>query len=433
MDPEDILRSRYHDARVCVKCVEEADLEAFIKDADGDCGCTFCGSDDAPTCSFLHFMAHVSECMNAEYDLAANCLTWESAGGGWLGATVWDTYDLLTDVLGIGLPRDEDRSLLEAMVDCLGGNQDWCVRNPYGEDTLDVLHTGWKRFCAIVQHHTRFFLDRWAPPSVRHRLDGDAYPTPGQMLHAIGDRISRLELYRALPVDTRLYRVRRCKDGRDLRTPAELGPPNTDQAVVTNRMSPPGIVMFYVALDPETALAETVNEPGRFAIGEFRTLCPLCLLDFTKVPPVPGLLARIPDSQPWAWRDAQFFHDLVVDFTRPIARDDRVHIKYIPTQVVTEYCRLAFHHEHRTNPLDGILYPSARKPGHTAAVLFADRQTVAGIEPLAAGDIDRPWFELAAVEHRDLSEFDVQALNSNEDLNREYTDPLDFTDGREPT
>lgn len=283
----------------------------------------------------------------------------------------------------------------------------------------------------MVQHHSRFFLDRWASRQTRYHIDADPYPAPAKLLHAIGDCISRLELYRELPVDTRLYRVRHCKDGRKLKTPAELGPPRADQAVVTNRMSPPGIVMFYAAPDPETALAETVNHPGRFAIGEFRTRRAVWLVDFTQLAPVPGLFARIPDSRPWGWRDTRFFHDLVVDFTRPIARDDRVHIEYIPTQVVTEYCRLAFHHEHSTKPLDGILYPSARNPGHTAVVLFASREAVAGVERLAAGETDRIWLELVGVEHRDLTEIDVQVLKSHEGPNWENANPIDFTIGRE--
>lgn len=430
MDFEDILRTRYRNARICAACVEEPDLEAYIRDADGDPGCAFCERDDAPTCDFLDFMGHIHECIEGEYEWAANCLPWESAGGGWLWGPVWDTYELVTDELGIGLPRDENRSLLEGMIDCLGGNQEWCVSNPYSEDPLDVLRTGWKRFCTVVQHHTRFFLDRWAPPSTRSTPDGDAYPTPGQLLHAIGDRISRLELYRELPVNTRLYRVRHCKDGYTLKTPAELGPPRPDQAVVTNRMSPAGIVMFYSAMDPETAIAETVNEAGHFAIGEFRTRRAIWLADFTQLPSVPGRLARIPDSQPWGRRDAQFFHDLVADFTRPIARDDRVHIEYIPTQVVTEYCRLAFHQEFGTEPLDGILYPSARKPGHTAVVLFADRKAIAGIEPLAAGETDRTWLESVGVRYRDLTEIDVQTLKSLEGANWENANPIDFTNGR---
>ena len=219
------------------------------------------------------------------------------------------------------------------------------------------------------------------------------------MLSAIGDRIARMELFLTFPAHSTVYRARYCERDQFLRTPQELGPPPPERAVVANRMSPPGIVVFYAALDAETALLETATAPGRFAVGEFRVLRALRLLDLTELPDVPGFFASIPDSQPWGRLDAQFFSELVHDLTRPIARDDRVHIEYIPTQVVTEYCRMSFHHEHNIDPFDGIFYPSARNSGRPALVLFADRTAVVGIESVRSDSPDVPWLELLTVEH----------------------------------
>ena len=123
------------------------------------------------------------------------------------------------------------------------------------------------------------------------------------------------------------------------------------------------------------------------------------LLDLTHLPEVPGLFASIPDSQPWGRLDARFFTELVRDLTRPTERDDRVHIEYIPTQVLTEYCRLALHDEHDTEPLDGIIYPSAHNSEHPAVVLFADRAAVAEIVPVREGESDPTWLELKDVEY----------------------------------
>jgi len=387
----------------------EPDLTSFIENAAGEPGCDFCGQEDAATCSLRDLVFHIRECIEQEFTWAANSLSWESASGGWIGAKVWDTRDLLTDVLGVDLPRDQSGKLLDSLLEGLGGLQDWCDRNPYGMDTLDELNVGWASFCSIVQHHTRFFLDRWKAPRRIYRWDEPL--TPQGVLSAIGDRINRLELIREVTTDVPVFRVRFCEHGEDLRTPEQLGPPSHSQAIISNRMSPPGIVMFYGALNPETALAETVREPGKYAIGQWRVRRPTWMFDFSNLPNIPGFFAEIPDSQMWSWRDAQFFHDLIKDFSRPIARDDRVHIEYIPTQVVTEYCRLAYHEEHKSGSLGGIIYPSARSR-REALVLFADRSAVLGID--ASTPSDATWLELVDVEYRQLTERDILTFQAVE-------------------
>ena len=268
MDADEILRDRFRGTRLCSECVEEPDLQNYIASADGAPGCSFCECDDAPTCEFLDFMEHVRECIEAEYDLAANCLTWESAEGGWQFGSVWNTYELILDELQVGLARADSDELLKTMMDCLG-HHDWCVRDPYGEHPLDALRFRWQEFRYLIKHRTRFFLDRWAPPLSDGSLGARHPPTPAAMLSAIGDRIQRLELIQNFPAGRSVYRARYCKNDHLLRTPNELGPAPPELAVVANRMSPPGIVMFYAAHDSETALAETATGPGRFSVGKF--------------------------------------------------------------------------------------------------------------------------------------------------------------------
>ena len=390
-----MLREEYSDTRICRECVEEPDLRDYIAAADGEPGCSFCNEDDAPTCAFLEFMAHVRACIDGEYDSAANWLPWEGREGGWQAGRVWDTWDLIVDELEIGFAREGSDGLVSAMADFLG-HDDWCEVDPFGEGPLDNLRLRWRQFCELIKHRSRFFLDRWASPpsddSPFHR-----HPrTPAEILTAIGDRIWRMELFRTLPAKSSVYRARHCEREEFLSSPQDLGPPPEKRAVVANRMSPPGIVMFYGALDSKTALLETATAPGHFTVGEFRILRDLWLLDLTAVPDVPGFFASIPDSQPWDRLDAQFFSELVEDLTQPVARDDRIHVDYIPTQVVTEYCRMAFHHEYDTEPLDGIVYPSARNCGRPAVVLFADREAVAGME---SENSSSPWLELIGAEH----------------------------------
>jgi hypothetical protein len=157
-------------------------------------------------------------------------------------------------------------------------------------------------------------------------------------------------------------------------------------------MSPAGIVMTYVSEDAKTALDETADEPGTYAIGRFRTLRDITILDLAQLPPVPSLFTEIPDMLGHDPREAlKFLRLLAEDISRPIARDDRLHIEYVPTQVVTEFLRSAKLPDKRW--LDGIRYRSSRRSGGTSLVLFADQHNVAGVCDKSGPKPD-PWLEL---------------------------------------
>ena len=140
-------------------------------------------------------------------------------------------------------------------------------------------------------------------------------------------------------------------------------------------MSPPGIVMMYVADDKQTALAETADKPGVFALGEFVTKRDALLLDLTNLPRVPSLFEDILDTLEYDPRPRiLFLCKLSREISRPIARDDRVHIEYLPTQVVTEYLRTSAIVDGKK--VDGIRYRSSRNGVGTAMVLFANQDNI---------------------------------------------------------
>jgi hypothetical protein len=80
----------------------------------------------------------------------------------------------------------------------------------------------------------------------------------------------------------------------------------------------------------------------------------------------------------------RFLHSVSREISRPVARDDRIHIEYVPTQVVTEYVRTAVTIDSRR--IDGIRYQSSRHEARTALVLFADQDNLILEEP------ERPQF-----------------------------------------
>jgi hypothetical protein len=124
-------------------------------------------------------------------------------------------------------------------------------------------------------------------------------------------------------------------------------------------------------------------KPGMFALGEFIIRRDALLLDLTHLPAVPSLFEDIPDTLTYDPRPRiLFLWKLSREISRPIARDDRVHIEYLPTQVVTEYLRTSVTVDGKK--VDGIRYRSSRNGVGTAVVLFANRDNVE-LEPGASG------------------------------------------------
>jgi hypothetical protein len=194
------------------------------------------------------------------------------------------------------------------------------------------------------------------------------------MLDALGELFLNFELISEVPTGTEFVRARIVTPGERPSTAAELGTAPRKHAVNPNRMSPAGIPMFYAAYDEATAVLETyqpsndVNQDQEIVLARFRTERALRVIDLTSLPAMPSNFDREnrEKRQPIA-----FLRDFECDLTQPVARDNRAHLEYVPTQVVTEFVR------HRLKGalgerLDGILYRSSHAPAAMAAVIFAE-------------------------------------------------------------
>jgi hypothetical protein len=162
--------------------------------------------------------------------------------------------------------------------------------------------------------------------------------------------------------------------------------------------------------DAETALRETVDQPGVYTAGEFTTERDATIVDFSKLPRIPSLFEPIHDTMEYDPRKLLIFlHTLGEEFSKPIEQDNRVHIEYVPTQVVTEYLRGT---KTRANmSIDGIRYRSARHEGGASSVLFCSPNNL--ILPAEQQkqfyDLHRDrWIKLIAYEDREISADDIE-------------------------
>ena len=395
----------YADHYLCPDCFADPGLKALI-DANAESNrCTYCER-ESPTpiaASMISVLIHLNESLQREYDLAANCLPYESREGGYFGET-WNTFDLLSDLLT--LPNDDDDdTLLISLYDGLG-DRTWCRRHPFYLSEQERLTMSWDDFCQVVKHNLRFFFhDNHEDPDENQHAADELYG-PAQMLAELAQWCHEQDLARTLPDRTTLYRARYQSTGESLATAAQLGPPPADKATMSNRMSPPGIVMFYVSESPDTALRETVTAEGSFAVAEFRVRRAITILDLGAAAPIPSLFETVPDSLPYDPRvPAIFLNYFATDVSKPVSRDDRQHVEYIPTQIVTEYFRTQFRPNGQR--LDGIRYLSARHPGRYSIVLFATQDDVMdGQQPRDGAE---PWIELVSHNQVTVTNEDVPA------------------------
>ena len=380
---------------VCGDCIDNDGIRGFISaNAEAE-HCSFCqaGGDEPIAAPLGEVGEYINRCLRQEYGDAVDELPWDGEEKEFFGGN-WDSEEMLTDVVELELPNDHDGVLLDELVGYLD-DITWCERNGLGLTDREYAQYSWDYFCDVVMRRRRFFfLDVGPDPSEPEVYD------PGHILRNIFDSADQLGLFTELPAGKQLYRARWEEPDAQLEMPQELGPPPEEKATQANRMSAPGIVMFYACDDTDTALLEVAQEPGSFAVGRWRTLRPAIVLDLTAIPAIPALFEYDPEGgQDVSRRAVTFLHHVADQMSRPIARDDRIHVEYVPTQVVTEFLRARVRWQR--NAIDGVKYESAARPAHASYVLFANRDHVV-IDPAGGESEETPWLELMDVCHRSV-------------------------------
>jgi hypothetical protein len=341
--------------RVCSSCIGDPDLRAWIRSKGGARGCDACGRSDSPTCELDELCERIESCLAQYWGSAVEQLPYDSREGGYQGST-WDTDELLFDKVGLDLPRDK-RDLLRYAILAELTDDLWC---DYDWLTLDedvALRTSWQRFCDTVKHRKRFFFHAEGDD------DRDSY-TPASLLRAISSICEGMGLISVLPATNNLWRARPDMSRATKVSAADFGPPPPSLALQSNRMNPPGIPMMYAASSVSVALRE--SRATEAMVGKWKPLRPLRILDLRKLPEVPGLFSGAERRHRLALR---FLHHFSSEITKPVPRDKRVHVDYLPSQVVTEFFR---DYSFQGGRLDGIAYPSSLSAKGWNIALFAD-------------------------------------------------------------
>ncbi len=362
---------------VCSSCFGDQDLKAWIRDAGERRGCDYCNGYDSPTCKLDEICVHIESCLKEVYGFAIDQLPYESAEGGYIGTT-WTTYEILVEEVGLSLPRDRKDRLFHAILGRLT-EETWCEYDWLSLDYDEALRSSWDRFCETVKHRRRFFFHAVGPD------DRDSY-TPASLLEAIVRISEGMNLVRELVTGTRLWRARPdIPRGRRV-VAADFGPPPERFALQSNRMNPPGIPMLYLASNAKTALLETRAEESR--VGQWVAERPLRILDLRRLPQVPGIFSHADRTNRLA---LSFLHDFAGDIMIPVERDQRVHVDYLPSQVVTEYVR---DYVFDGGNVDGIAYGSTVHRSGWNVAMFLNPIDL-GLEVPAWGSAPAPSLRFA--------------------------------------
>lgn len=347
------------DGYVCDDCVEDDFLKEIIRENASQRVCDYCGRRTrAHTAAPVEvLMEPIASAVFYYFNNPVDAyMPYDSGEGGWLIEST-DTYDVLESI-----SFDCHSQLLEDIVGAFVHNEwvetaggTWMGSHPHEE--MGYL---WDHFVRIVKHELRYFFDHPLPNSTEEQYD------PSSLLPTIGSLVKRLGIVDTLPDGTSLFRARK-KDLDDFSLDAEqLGAPPSEVASA-GRMNPAGISYFYLAFDQQTALAEIQHKQSdQSAIGHFQLVRDAQILNLTKLPELPSIF----DDNSRAEREELIFlRNFIQEITKPVEKDNRMHIDYVPSQVVSEYFALVFKLRNGER-LDGILYPSAVHTGGRNLVLF---------------------------------------------------------------
>lgn len=364
MEAEDERGFAVTDGHVCDACLDEDGLELFIREHAEEATCSYCGRHaDHPIAAPADAVAElIMESVATEWCDPVHELGWDSREGGYQGATI-DSWELLDEV---GSPI-EGVEFQETLIGALH-SQMWCKRDYAALHLDEAFRSDWDEFVERVKYGSRFFflLDR----TKSQHLDPGRARSAFELLDGIGALAERGGLLVRLPAGSAFWRVRPHADRSPYTSASDLGTAPADKALQSNRMSPAGIPAFYGAEGLDTALAEAraskdADRPA-WSAGRFATTSDCVVLDLVNLPEPPSLFDR---DRRHLRRPLLFLAEFAAEVSKPLLGDDREHIDYVPTQVVSEFLRVAFEPE-TVEQVQGIRYHSAQHRDGVCVVLF---------------------------------------------------------------
>lgn len=170
-----------------------------------------------------------------------------------------------------------------------------------------------------------------------------------------------IEANTSISQGTILYRARIIPSDRAYLTKKEMYSPPRGKATA-GRANPLGIPYLYLCKDEETTYYEVrALYLDKLAIGHFRTVRDLNILDFTSKLSIYYAYNNSTISLSEVIARQKILQLISSDLSKPLRRYDS-ELEYVPTQLICEYCKI--------NGIDGICFDSSLHKGGVNVVLF---------------------------------------------------------------
>jgi len=351
--------SAINDKTVCADCIDETFLKEFVTENASANFCDYCAAQsNEPISIAVEDLQELIYSVVYDYYAEPTC-----AGVPYDQGFIINPVDI-TDVFN-NLGFDCHVELWNDITKSDHGNG--YVIASYGHwassTESESLIYSWSNFENIVKHRTRF---NFSTHSENEHLDPGETP-PRYMLDVIGDHLQGSVTN--INQGTLVYRVRTRKLNHTWKpNTEELGAP-PPEITTGGRMNPPGIPYLYTALDFNTAVYEARanrRTTNTVFVGQFKLTQTLKVIDLTLERPLPSIF----DLDNRKERESMlFFENFVTRISQPITPDDKIHLSYIPTQVVCEFLAQCFTTK-QGDSLDGIIFPSSLYSDGKNLVIF---------------------------------------------------------------
>jgi len=383
-------------AFVCDRHVDDYAIEALIHKHASSTSCDFCdraGSDPFAADASL-ILDRISGALRRHWTDPEDVLLYDSESDSGFAGSVYDFEDVLE---AEGARPFADDAFQEYVVDAFREST-WTGDDPAVLPESEARRFNWELLTETVKHEARFLFVLLEEPEDESE---PGYPLRlgGAMLRELGDLINRFGLVIDLPEGETLHRIRPHRPDEHPTSAGELGTPPA-RLTSQSRMCPAGIPMFYGATDQATARAETTTPATEAATAATFQTTPARIVDLDRIPAEPSLFDL--SEQATADRPALgFLAGFRYDISRPIDRDDRIHIDYVPTQVVCEYLRHLFR-DSDDRPVDGLAWESAQRRGGRNIVLFVRNQLCLDADAADPSGWDEGKLALRIASHQPL-------------------------------